>query len=956
MRRKAAHISLIYIKEKHLFKTASRPVLAALLFAFATTGLVAQVPGSALDYMLQRPPVLKHFDKKSFADRTFLEIGGAGNAMGTSSPKAGLQAEAAFGDWATPEHGWRVAMQGGVYNTYDTKAKFMGLSLDYLLNLSAVANRTYDVPKKFEVIGVAGLDVQHSRNEGHAENGLGFHVGLRGQYALSPYTYLYVEPRGLLLSDNISQESTWHNWRPAAALSVGVGYRLSPHLGYPVATPDSLRRRLWPDGLFVSLAGGGSFQGNANSSSWADYTGYRATFAVGKWFSPVHALRLSGHVDYLRQPTTANVKAIGGQLEYMANLHNVFGGYNPSRRWWINALAGAGVSASSAAAGKHVVPALSAGLQGNVRVSSTVDLFVEPRVDIYDGKYSASSATVDDWDIIPSLMFGASYTYGGTPVGKGERVAEEDFQQASWHDHVFIEFGGGLNVPIIRDGMTRAHQYSRPQAYVGVGKWLTSLHGVRLWAQASQTEWQNSPAKRLRHMEMGADYLFNISNALFGYNSARRCELSGGLGFNLSKVDDHDGLQLGFNASLRGTWHLNPLLALYAEPMVLGYGHRYLPSALGDRKVDFIALGQMGVQFNLTGYDHKAGFDAALADGGLPSRLSVAGGIGAAASHLRNGHYYGAIGRVAYEKWFTPLSAWRTTLQGFCNKSTYGKYAALSAGVDYMTDLTAHAYGYDPARRLTMTAFAGFNVGVDYARQSTRFAPDLHWGGQMAVRVSDKVRIFLEPQINYRFSTRYRDEKLARWQPQLLIGADYSFKPRKSTEKIDRPRRKQFFSVGMGTGAFTANLTAIHPFARKFTFVTEAAYGQWVTGIHGWQAAVSHTLAQRYGAGSEGITAVKAYYVMNMRSAITGEPSEDKLLQLTGMAGASLNFGTRPGRNAQIVPGVQAAMQMGFRLSPLVEVYLQPEAAVYSNRIEPRGTSHPADGELRLTLGTKFHF
>lgn len=932
--------------------------LAVLSLSVLTcTTAAAQVEGSALDYMLQHPSVAKSFGSKSFGDHLFLDAGASLNAMGSKDLKFGAATEAHVGDWVTPEHGWRVGLSTGVYNTRGVKAKFADFSIDYLMNISAIAHRTYDEPKRFEVYGVAGVDLAYSRNDGHSERGLGFHLGLRGQYALSPYTYAYVEPRMSLLPDGISQVETWHNRRPAAQVAVGLGYRLAPWAGYPRLHTDTVSHRAWNDGLFVSLAAGPSFILTRAKSEWADHAGAKAAVSVGKWFTPIHGLRLTGDVAYYKQAEATKVKAIGAQLEYMVNLHNVFGGIDPSRRWWVNGLVGGSINSSTMDQGHETSYGLSLALQGNVKLSRSVDLFLEPRVDAMSEDYAAATTTVGSWDVLPSLLLGVSYTYHtARPLPDAESFAAP-FVQKSWHDHTFVEMALGANMPIIRKSVSNPLNYLRPQGYVGVGKWFTAIHGARLWAQAAQTEWSDQPTQRTKHMEAGMDYLFNVSNALFGYNPERSTELSAGLGFNLSSRQEHSGLAFGLDFSVRGTWHATPLLALFVEPKLQGYGNHYLPTSLSRTDIDLIASAVAGVQFNLVGYDYAA-TRRVLEESGdaLPMRISAAGGVGNSAKHLRDGSTYGPVGRLSFEKWYTPLSAWRVNLQGFSNKSSFGKYAVLSAGADYMTDLTAQTYGYDPDRVLTLTAYVGANLGVDYTPDDTRFAPDLHFGGQAAVRLTNVVRLFLEPQLAYRLSSRFKDVRLSRWMPQLLLGLDYTLQRNGRLADVPRSERSHFVSLGVGTGVFTGNFTSIHPAGRKLTMVGEVGYGQWLTAVHGWQAALSNTVAQRRGSGSENITSIKANYAMNLRTALTGEASETKLLQLTGFAGVSANISSLKGRSARVAPGLQAALQVGFRLSPSFDLYLQPEAAVFSKTIGGEHNQHPADGELRLTLGTRYNF
>ena len=56
------------------------------------------------------------------------------------------------------------------------------------------------------------------------------------------------------------------------------------------------------------------------------------------------------------------------------------------------------------------------------------------------------------------------------------------------------------------------------------------------------------------------------------------------------------------------------------------------------------------------------------------------------------------------------------------------------------------------------------------------------------------------------------------------------------------------------------------------------------------------------------------------------------------------------------MPGVHAAIQAGFRLSRHFEIYAEPAAVVHAKSIDQVKDQEPANGELKFSIGTKFHF
>lgn len=933
-----------------------RNAAAVCLLALCSTQLAqAQVPGSALDYMLQRPRVTKEYSHKHAFDHLFLDAGAGANFMGSKDSKVGPQAELGIGDWITPEHGMRLNFTGGAYNTHGIKAKFGGVALDYLLNITALSQRgsTY-TPHPFEVYGVAGIDFAMSSAKGVTDHGFGGHIGLRGQAAISPYTYFYIEPRAGLMEDNVSQAYTWHGYRPVASVTAGFGYRFAEDGNHGKKGASESHR--WTNGLFLGLAGGPLFFANSHPDTWTDNTGGRVVFNVGKWFTPLSALRLGVSATTLKQTGAHRANVLGGQLDYMLNLHNAFGGVDKSRWFWVNGVAGVSLNCTADGSGSHYRTfGFGGGLQGNFRLAPGLAFTLEPRMDMYRENYAPALSTMSKWDATASVLAGLTYTYNESLT---DERAHDDFTQQSWHDHMFVEMGIGGNIPGIKKAAYHPFQYLRPQMWAAVGKWFTPLHGARIWTQYAQTEYDHEKPNRTKHFDFGADYLFNFTNALYGYRAERPFELSGALGVGLSHRQQTDKLFFGVDASLRGTWNVNPFLGIYVEPRLQGYGKDYLPTALGKTKVDFIASASAGVQFKMNGYNHAEAWQRAEEDGnGLRSSVFVLGGLASPAKHLRSSDYYMPVGRVGYTQWFTPLSAWRLSLGAQMQRKIEGtRYAQAGAAVDYMTDLTAQTYGYDPNRVVSINALAGLGLGMDRGAGKTYFAPDFHVGGQMAVRLGSSAHLLFEPQISARLSKRFNGSQLNRWTPQMMVGLDYSLERQRGTrDAYGKPEQSRFASVSIGTGGYTGNFTSMSPFRRKFTFVADASYGQWVNSLSGFRAGLSNTTVQRHGNGNENITAVHADYMMDLCTAIGGEGVQTGRFRLTGLAGVALGITSREGRDAKVAPGVEAALQAGVRVTPNVEIYLEPSATAFAKGINP-GTSHPAEGELKLSLGTKFYF
>ena len=114
-------------------------------------------------YLLQRPPVTKHYENKKVGDHAFLEFGLGFNTYFTHSTPMkmytpGSMGSITVGDWITPEHGVRVGLNFGEYKLSEIDARAAGFSVDYMMNFTALGSRKYEKHQPWEFYGIAGLD------------------------------------------------------------------------------------------------------------------------------------------------------------------------------------------------------------------------------------------------------------------------------------------------------------------------------------------------------------------------------------------------------------------------------------------------------------------------------------------------------------------------------------------------------------------------------------------------------------------------------------------------------------------------------------------------------------------------------------------------------------------------------------------------------------------------------
>ncbi len=931
-----------------------RRILFTIVCFLPAHSMSAQDSINALDMMLQRPKVDKRFETKRFLDRIFLESGVGFNTVPTMNKKVGHPSpnfEISVGDWQTPVHGWRIGLQAGRYKYGEKNNTSFSVSADYLMNITALSvptfkNPTYNQPKPFELYGVAGLSL-YSPVRDNAGTAIGAHIGLRGQANFSNATYAYLEGRAGIFSDDLVGVDSWRRYRFGGTLMAGLGYRLVPGRNSAEYVTD----KHFLSDAFVAFAAGPAFFLKSDPSQWSDYMGVRTSAYIGKWFNGTSGIRLGAHATALQQPYHPALRALSLSAGYMWNMHNTFMGYNPERCFWLNAVADASLNASSSKAGKSITPGIGAGLQANFRLTKGVDFFLEPRVDVFKEEYATFMNTMSGYDITPSLMAGLALRQGRDT--RSQLLRNDDFANTHPLDHVFIEGAFGGIVPVTAYNIKHPNANLRPKMFAGIGKWFTATSGMRLRTDIAQYQ-VHETKNRTKAVSIGADYLWNMTNAFHGYKPERRFELIGSLGANVSFRGGSSKIFLGGDAGIKGLWHVNEALGLFIEPRLQLYADNYIPhTSTSLLKMDLLASTQIGLQVRVSDYQPTEAREAFEASE-RKDFFSAAGGIYTSASGFRNGRSYGVTGRLSYGSWISPVSAWRLSIGGKGNPRAGYRYAQLMTSADYISDLTTLAWGYNDERIVNLRTIIGLDLGAEYRGGSkARFSSEVHIGGQLGLRISSTNELFLEPQLGYALNSKDR----SRWQritPSLMAGITHRINPVSQRKDNAAPANAEFISLGLGTGLHTSTVTSMSPVSRKFSFDTHIAYGRWLSASKGYRAALSHTVVQRHGK-NQNITGVSADYMFSIFSTNGHTASQDTGFRLTGFIGANLNVGSRKGYRPTWAPGLQLSVQPSYMFNDNWSAHVEAQGILTTKNII-RNSSHPAAGQLRLMIGTAYHF
>ena len=724
---------MTYMKS-HIAKKVVVMTAAALLPAT----MMAQVPGSALDHMLQRPRVSKVYKHKRPFDHLFVDAGAGINGMGTSSLRLGAQGSFGLGDWITPEHGVRLNVDGGLWSVFDKRVKFADLSLDYLLNITALSQPgTYYTPRRFELIGVAGASYAWSRYEGNWENGFGLHIGLRGQVALSHFTYAYLEPRIGLIEDQVSQVNTWHGYRPYGSVMVGLGYRLPES-----RLQNTYDGRGFADGLFFSVMGGPAFLANGHPSMWDDRFGGRVAVSLGKWFDPYNAVRLTANATSIHQyESTNNMKAVGLQLDYMANLHNLFGGLNPNRKFWMDLVAG--VSYNRSADNDHVgynSLGIGGGLQANIRLARGLALSLEPRVDIYGQHYAPHAFSFNKSDVTASFLAGLTYTYND------RRAAHVEDADDIHHSAITVVGGVSNRLNTLSDGKMYAPigRLSFTRWYAPAFAWRANVQGLIRGKRVTGYNYVQA--------QIGLDWMTDLTALSCGYDRSRTLSfktIAGvSLGADYAKHGQHTtyfspDLHAGGQVAVRVADNLH----IVAEPQVAyELSARLKPSHVGR----FAPSLAVGLEYSLQPSGHA---DQPVAKPAKPHFVSVSVGTG-----LYTGNYgemnplrnrFSFVGEVAYGQWLNGVSGVHASISNTTVQRSGGRgnqnITSLSGG--YMMNIMSAITGEQTdGDKFHLTGIADLSlVGSNLKGKDMKVTLGGKLALQAGVAVSKRVEVYVEP-------------------------------------------------------------------------------------------------------------------------------------------------------------------------------------------------------------------
>ncbi|HIT84136.1 MAG TPA: hypothetical protein IAA99_08095, partial [Candidatus Avibacteroides faecavium] len=243
--------------------------------------------------------------------------------------------------------------------------------------------------------------------------------------------------------------------------------------------------RSFLDNFYVGINGG--LTGLIHREGIEMETGTQFGVTATKYFLPWSGLRLS--LSYAKSRSKLDKldwHNYGIALDHVFNLSSYIDGFDPFRSWEILTTEGIGLSRSRL--GDETGTAFDAhlGLQFKVNTGTRLDIYVEPRINIYsDGIDVSGRQNWRRYDIGYGALLGATYRLG-TAYERGERGGGSSF----W-DRAFIDFSSGTQMML--SSAARQMGYVRAMGNsgsIGIGAWLGEAVAFRLSGFAAYNGWQ----------------------------------------------------------------------------------------------------------------------------------------------------------------------------------------------------------------------------------------------------------------------------------------------------------------------------------------------------------------------------------------------------------------------------------------------------------------------------------
>lgn len=342
--------------------------------------------------------IRKRFGNEPFENR-ILYVSGGLQGIVQDLKGAGPVGEIMLGRWRNPAFGWRA---GFIFENRKERGKnknFNGVGADWLFSLSTLAIG-YDPDRKFDLIGVAGIQVGIDPFSEKTRAIGGLRGGIQATASLSHNIAVYLQPQITLRTERKGNESV-RTLLPG--LQLGISYK---------GDYSKAKKRPKENGKrFISTSYGlGMYSGTVKAKEVNDKFHNVTRIAIGQWFTPLSGVRLSytyKDPDSRRTKRTISNHAIA--LDYLLNVSSLLLGTDETRKVDMVATLGGSLNFNSQPKNESTTQlGVRGGLQLRYHASEKVTLFVEPSINLYGKHYEPGTHKVAETG---ELEAGISYNF-----------------------------------------------------------------------------------------------------------------------------------------------------------------------------------------------------------------------------------------------------------------------------------------------------------------------------------------------------------------------------------------------------------------------------------------------------------------------------------------------------------------------------------------------------------------
>lgn len=460
---------------------------------------------------------------------------------------------------------------------------FMSLSLDYMFDISNWVIG-YDPERKFGTEVFGGPVVTRCFDPGKTYVGL--EGGVRPYWRLGGQFDVFAEPKLRVYTKRYMNTPGGKGTPLQLSFALGTSYRFNPSYRKSLTESGFGDGTIWGN-TFIS--GGVGFQALVGSSRSMDAlasAGPTMSISVGKWLLPFWGLRFSGFAGISswgqamsEYGTLSDKRTMQGgiRVESMFDILS-FWKYDKERRWGIVPMLGLELGKVRRQSEKIRVSAagaayagITAGLQCKYYVSDAMALFIEPRfsrvpysyrdINVEDNYIGPRTSAADN---VMSVQIGLEFRRAGGRTLKELATLRKEFEPyyfASWNvganmpvHRVKYDSGAGLGVLI---GVSGGRQFF-PCSGVRVGLDYTALPGRN-----------GADARKL--ISISADYLFDITHFMGGYNPERKFGVKILAGPVLAFGSEPNKTTFGLEGGLHFYYKLVKGFGVFAEPRMRMY-------------------------------------------------------------------------------------------------------------------------------------------------------------------------------------------------------------------------------------------------------------------------------------------------------------------------------------------------------------------------------------------------